>query len=125
MLMPEEIDRRRPVWLALSELWLDTELQEEDLKRIATIMRQSGYDQCKLRCIYLREVAPVIYHNLLSPVGEWNGFDESWLSDTIVQNMAKTGFIHRVFALIRQPLTIYATEHHWRKLKMLLDKNSN
>ncbi len=27
-----EIDLRKPVWAALSELWLDTELEEDDLK---------------------------------------------------------------------------------------------
>jgi hypothetical protein len=37
-----EIERRKPVWAALSELWLDTELAEDDLRRIAGVMEASG-----------------------------------------------------------------------------------
>ena len=37
-----EIDRRKPVWAALSELWLDTELTDDDLHRIADVMKRSG-----------------------------------------------------------------------------------
>jgi hypothetical protein len=32
-----EIERRRPIWATLSELWLDTELTDGDLQRIAGI----------------------------------------------------------------------------------------
>jgi hypothetical protein len=38
-----EIERRKPVWAALSELWLDAELDEDDLQRIAGVMKRSGY----------------------------------------------------------------------------------
>jgi len=33
MYLPDEteIERRKPVWTALSDLWLDTELNESDL----------------------------------------------------------------------------------------------
>ena len=34
-MIDEEIERRKPVWAALSDLWLDTELTEDDLQRIA------------------------------------------------------------------------------------------
>jgi hypothetical protein len=38
-----EIERRKPVWAALSELWLDTQLTHDDLQRIAAVMKTSGY----------------------------------------------------------------------------------
>jgi len=38
----EEIERLKPVWAALSELWLDTELTADDLQRIAGVMNGSG-----------------------------------------------------------------------------------
>jgi len=47
-----EIERRKPVWLVLSELWLDTELTEDDLQRIAGVMQSSGYSVPQLREIY-------------------------------------------------------------------------
>jgi hypothetical protein len=74
-----EIERRKPVWAALSELWLDTELADDDLRRIAGVMGQSGYSVGELREIYLFEVAPVVSPNLLTVAGEWAGFDHDWL----------------------------------------------
>lgn len=44
-----EIERRKPVWAALSKLWLDTELEEHDLQRIAGVMKRSGYSINELR----------------------------------------------------------------------------
>jgi len=42
MLDERQIRKRRPVWVALSELWLDIELSAEDLERIARVMAESG-----------------------------------------------------------------------------------
>lgn len=84
MLSNKEINIRKPVWSALSELWLDTELQESDLNRVAEIMFESGYSFEELREIYEKEVAPVVYMNLLSPAGEWAGFDNEWLHEKII-----------------------------------------
>jgi hypothetical protein len=74
-----EIQERRPLWVALSELWLDTELSAEDLERIARVMADSGLAIDQLREVYLVEVAPVVSANLLQVAGEWAGFDEEWL----------------------------------------------
>ena len=57
------------MWAALSELWLDTELTEDDLQRIAGVMKRSGYSVPQLREIYLFEVAPVVFRNLYSRWG--------------------------------------------------------
>ena len=71
-----EIERRKPVWAALSELWLDTELTHDDLQRIAGVMKRSSYSLSQLRDIYLFEVAPVVFGNLLTVAGTWSGCDE-------------------------------------------------
>ncbi|MGH9901020.1 MAG: DUF7079 family protein, partial [Pyrinomonadaceae bacterium] len=78
MLSGEEIERRRPVWLAVSDLWLDTELDEADLRRIAGVLADSGYAVEELTRIYLYEVAPVVYLNMFSVAGAWAGFDPQW-----------------------------------------------
>jgi len=88
-LTPEEIERRKPVWFALSELWLDTELSDSDLHHIATKMVDSGYSLNELRVICDSEIAPVVYKNLHTPVGVWSGFDESWLTQQILTQMNK------------------------------------
>jgi len=74
-----EFERRKPLWTAFSEFWLDTELADDDLQRIAHTAALSGYTIAELRDIYLYEVAPVVSPNLLTVAGEWAGFDEHWL----------------------------------------------
>lgn len=118
MIDNQQIQKRRPVWLALSELWLDTELSTEDLKRIARVLADSGLTIDELRQVYLVEVAPVVSPNLLTVAGEWAGFDEAWLCSQIVDNL-----LHRPrrtrfwtwFSLTRRPM-LHATEQHWTRL---------
>jgi ornithine carbamoyltransferase len=87
MLDEEQIQKRRPLWVALSELWLDTELSAEDLERIARVMADSDLSIEELRRVYCVEVAPVVSPNLLIVAGEWVGFDEEWLSSRIASNL--------------------------------------
>lgn len=78
-LSAEEFERRRPVWMAVSEFWLDTELDDADFERIAGVMRASGYSLEELYAIYADELAPHLWPSLLSVAGPWAGFDEEWL----------------------------------------------
>lgn len=97
------VDERMPVWSALSELFLDTELQEEDHQRIAQILSASPYSAKKLDEILRFEVTPVLKYNLSSIAGEWTGFDESWLREQLVQRInARPFFRPRVSWLIRR-----------------------
>jgi len=79
-----DLANRRPVWSALSNLYLDTErtpaMCEADAKRLA----QSPYTLDDLRAILTEEVHPACAANLLSPAGEWAGFDEDWLEKRIL-----------------------------------------
>ncbi|MCE9638512.1 MAG: hypothetical protein K8T90_22655 [Planctomycetes bacterium] len=113
-----QIQKRRPVWVALSELWLDTELTTADLERIARVLADSGLSIAELRQVYLVEVAPVVAPNLLSVAGEWAGFNEEWLCSRIVRNLRDRPRRTRFwswFPLTRWPM-IYATERHWTRL---------
>src|SRR5262249_52863850 len=74
----EELVRRRPVWEALSEFFLDTELNESQLRHIATVLRASGYAESELEEILICEIAPVLYSNLClwhTIAGVWDAFD--------------------------------------------------
>jgi hypothetical protein len=117
-----EVDRRKPVWAALSELWLDTELADGDLFRIAGAMRRSGYSVGELRDIYLYEVAPVVFPNLLSVAGEWAGFDEDWLFAEAARRARSRGLALRVLVKlgVGKWLMTFATERHWNRLVELL-----
>jgi len=117
-----EIDRRKPVWIALSDLWLDTELTEDDLRRIAEVMRRSGYEVEELREIYLFEVAPVVFPNLLSIAGEWAGFDEEWLVHEVTKQARRRSPVLRTLVKlgIGKWIMTYATERHWVRLVEML-----
>lgn len=124
MLDEQQVHRRRPLWMALSELWLDTELSDADLERIARTMADSGLIIEELRQVYLVEVAPVVSPNLLTVTGEWDGFDEEWLCARIVRNLRDRPRRPRFrawFPLSRR-LMLYATERYWKTLVELVGK---
>jgi hypothetical protein len=80
-----DLERRRTVWNALSELYLDTELDEHDRERIAAVLVASGYSARQLEEILYRELHPVLHGNLLSVAGEWAGFETKWLQEQILR----------------------------------------
>jgi hypothetical protein len=121
MLMPEELASRRLVWVALSDLWLDTELQESDLAHIASALNQSGYSLAQIRAIHLDEVAPVLFPNLLSVAGVWGGFDEEWLCEAILQRLRHIRPARLSLSrVIRKSLVRYATGAKWQRLEQML-----
>lgn len=87
---PEEIARRRPVWQAMSAFFLDTELDEAQVREIAQVLRASGYSEAQLDDILTREIAPLLYSNAVSVAGVWNGFDLDWLVQQIVAGKHRT-----------------------------------
>lgn len=82
-----DIERRRPVWHALSDLFLDTELQEMDYLYIARVLAESGYANPELQRTLEQEVFPVCIGSLISLVGEWAGFSLDWLEEKILRNV--------------------------------------
>lgn len=91
MLDQSEIAKRRPVWRALSDLFLDTSWTKEELKALAATIKQSGYSVDEVEQILLHEVAPVFGSNLLSVAGEWVPFDEAEVAEVILAREAKLG----------------------------------
>src|SRR5437762_9216335 len=80
----EELERRRPVWDALSAVFLDTEVDEAWRAEIAAVLRCSGYSESELDSILWRELCPVLHVNLLSVAGEWAGFDMEHVEQRIL-----------------------------------------
>ena len=122
MLIDLELQRRKPVWTAISELWLDTELDRADLQRISQIAAASGYSEETLNDIYLYEVAPVVGANLHVPAGVWSGFDEAWLHAEVRKRAESRGFWLRlwVWSGFGRKWMTYATESHWREVLALV-----
>jgi hypothetical protein len=86
----DDLAARRPVWLALSDLFLDTDTSLSRVWRIETLAA-SPYSMAELEEILLDEVFPACGANLLIVAGEWAGFDQDWLERRIVR-CARTTF---------------------------------
>jgi len=123
MLTDTELQRRKPLWTALSELWLDTALSPFDIQRIARIATESGYSLAELNVIYLYEVAPVVSANLLVPAGVWQGFDDGWLHAEACKHAESRGLWLRfwVWTGFGRKLMTYATEGHWQEIVALVE----
>lgn len=83
MLSAEEIDRRAPVWRALSDLFLDTELSTEDFRSIARTIEAAQFSGEEAEEILCKEVAPVFSGNLLVAAGEWQSWDEEQVRELV------------------------------------------
>lgn len=104
-----ELAARRPVWIALSELFLDTDVRIWYVN-ILRALAASPYTEEQLRFILDNEVAPVLEGNLLSVAGEWAGFDESWLVGAIAERCCKR----------RLTPALVNLDEDWRALTLLL-----
>jgi hypothetical protein len=62
--------RRRKVWTALSDLFLDTEVRQW-MPRMAAEVLASGYTDDEMRAIWSRELVPEFGPNLMQVAGEW------------------------------------------------------
>jgi hypothetical protein len=92
-LSDQEVASRRAVWSALSELFLDTDLDGAGLDRIGDELSRSPYTLDALDAILLWEVYPVCRRNLRSVAGEWAGFDPDWLESRILSGLSAWGMV--------------------------------
>lgn len=91
-----DLSARRPVWEALSTLFLDTDVRimREDRARV---LAGSPYSIETIEAILIDEVYPVCRGNLLSIAGEWNAFDVDWLEDRIMRRLGSPlRALHRI-----------------------------
>lgn len=119
MLHRQDIERRKPLWAALSDLWVvsytfdqtaDNQLKKDVLSHlhgpaelesafsaledydthIVRAMISSKYSLPEIEVIFAEEVAPVVYSNSYAPTGgEWRHFDPEWLYPAILENLEK------------------------------------
>ena len=84
VLTTAELTRRKLVWDALSDLFLDSEIRDE-LPRNALRLAESGYADIEIEAIFLDEVSPILHWNLKSTSGICGGFEENWVSEQILR----------------------------------------
>ena len=114
------IDDRLPVWVALSDFFLDTELDEKDHQRISEVLASSPYSIQDIEDILRFEVYPVLIWNLRSMAGEWAGFDRDWLQEQIQPRLNRR-------PKIRMPMLQWGmVRDHWIRVSTIVrDKRSN
>lgn len=81
----DDLANRRPVWDALSELFLDTALDRADLLALAQVLAQSPYSDRELAAIYHAEITPVCQANIGMAPGWWAGFPDGWIERGILE----------------------------------------
>lgn len=110
----EEILSRKIVWGALSNFYLDTELDDNDYTYITKILQQSNYSLEELKDIDLFEVFPVLQINLLNVAGEWAGFNEEWLNEKCLINYNR---LFRYVTIAKNKLHYWMRKDHWREIE--------
>jgi hypothetical protein len=119
MIDPVNIEQRKPIWMALSEFYLDTELQDSDFRHIAFTILDSPYSLDEVKTINKYEVFPILQANLLSSAGEWAGFDEEWLVEKILYLIEKKSKIGRIATEVTYPMFKWMCKNYWKKLETI------
>jgi hypothetical protein len=113
-----DLESRRPVWEALSELFLDTSFDEADFNRIARVLARSPYSLEELEHILVSEVHPACGANMLSLAGEWTGFDPEWLESRIVRGPSRLG---RLWMRTVGRITLVVSHEPWKEIRQRVE----
>jgi len=81
-----DLARKKPLWLVLSDLFLDIEIEDSDLSSIVQIMKKSGFDLVEIGKILMDDVFPICIGNMYSVAGVWTGFNENELFEAIIKS---------------------------------------
>ena len=114
------IDTRKLIWITLSEFYLDTELTQEDLDRIAKIFARSGLGLQEIKDIDRFEVFPLLQKNLLSAAGLWAGFDEKWLIEGCERGYRKReNTFYKINCIFWHKLFYWMRKDYWKAIELI------
>lgn len=119
---PINIEERTPIWIALSDFYLDTELQDYHFKHITLKIIESPYSFEKVKEINKYEVFPVLQPNLLGAVGVWDGFDEEWLIDAIKKSLSKRNKARKIVIESAYLSLKWMCKDYWKKLEQVYNE---
>ena len=122
MIKPLHIKERKPVWIALSDFYLDTELQDYNFQYIAQIILESPYTFEEIQIINMYEVFPVLQPNLLQPAGEWAGFNEKRLIEAITNYLETKNSCDKVKISTNYKKYGWMQEDYWQKLESIYNE---
>lgn len=91
----EERDARHKVWIALSDLFLDTDVSLH-FDHIQRVLVPAPFSMDELDLILRDEVAPVFLSNLFDIAGEWAGFPEDVIVKKIDAYLLRPAWLRRL-----------------------------
>lgn len=114
----EKLILRKPLWKALSNFYLDTELDETDYVYISKTLIETRIELTELKEIDLYEVYPTLQMNLLSPVGVWDGFEDKWLFKQCLINHTKRlkSKPFMIYTRFKNKLHYWMRKKHWEEI---------
>lgn len=112
-----DIAQRRPVWIALSDFYLDTELQAADFNYTAKVILKSPYSLEDVKKIDKYELFPLLYSNLLSVAGVWAGFEETWLEEQVIARLKKKTKLDDLMVDTTYAIFKWMYDDYWKKLE--------
>jgi hypothetical protein len=119
----ESLKKRKAVWIALSDLFLDTDVSLA-YGYIGRVCADSAFTLDELKEILMDEVAPVCSRNLLSVAGEWSGFEEEWLVSAIREGIkVRQGIFRKILKPISKNFFIARIEEDWKNLELIIVAN--
>jgi hypothetical protein len=91
-LTPEEVARRKPLWCAMAELYLDTETQPYTLRSIVRVIREAGYTDEEAYKIFRDDVTPVFGGNAMQVAGEWVPWGDEYVEESVLRFLGRPAF---------------------------------
>ena len=109
---------RESLWIAMSDLWLDTELSDAQVDAIADAVRESGLGRAELEDVFELELAPVLGGNHRAVAGEWAGFDPEMVCEQARRRVGRRAPLTRLLSrlMARLGVTTSAARPTWTKV---------
>lgn len=112
-----DVAQREPVWMAVSTLYLDTEVQWYTYRAIAKVIKESPYTLDEIKVINKTEVFPVLVTNLISVAGVWSGFDEAWLTEEITKSLNNRNRLKKLWSTLTFKMFSKMFDEHWEAVE--------
>lgn len=119
-----DLEKRKKVWLNLSESYLDVALSDKEYQLMAKQLRSSDLPLPELMAIDLLEVYPVLKFNLMNPAGAWTGFEEDWLFESCTAHYRPKP---RKLDALRMRWRLLFSAHrrdYWKKISRMMHQNT-
>lgn len=113
-LQADDTAARRRAWIALSALYLDTEVDGEHA-HVARTLAATPFSLGALRAMLFEDVHPALRANLWSAAGVWTAFDVDWLVARIERRRARPRWLRGVSCVF-----CGYPRAHWQALRPMI-----